>query len=203
VIAGTARGRRLSTPGGRDTRPVLDRVKESWFAVIGSRVEGARVLDLYAGAGPLGIEALSRGASSCVFVESSGECVRLLRENLDAARLSERAELRPVSVAEAVGALAREGRRFDLVFCDPPFELAEGEEFWSPEGAAARAGRLLERGGLLMVRRERRRGADCGEAPRVAGLALSDRRRWGRSEVLFFEKEGDAKSSSTDQREKT
>jgi 16S rRNA (guanine(966)-N(2))-methyltransferase RsmD len=194
IIAGTAKGMKLAAPEGLGTRPVLDRVKESWFAVLGSRaeaagVEGARVLDLYSGVGSLGLEALSRGAAGCVFVESDPECATLLDDHIERARLQDRAEVRRASVETALSDLARERERFDLVFLDPPFELARRDEFYAAGGVLERAGELLASGGLAMLRREAagKEGAKV-EGTEPAGLALADRRAWGRNEVLFFER---------------
>ena len=189
IIAGRARGFRLSAPPGPVTRPVLDRVKESWFAWLAGRTAGARVLDLYSGVGSLGLEALSRGAASCVFVERDPECVSLLREHLERARLEAGAEVRRADAAVALDDLAVAGARFDMVFLDPPFELARDPGFHSHGGILPRAAGLLVAGGLAMLRRESAgrgsRGPEGGpQAPE--GAVLEDRRRWGRSEVLFY-----------------
>ncbi len=190
IIAGTAKGMKFSAPEGLGSRPVLDRVKESWFAVLGSRagtggVEGARVLDLYSGVGSLGLEALSRGAAGCVFVESDPECARLLDDHIERARLQDRAEVRRARAETALPDLARERERFDLVFLDPPFELAGKEDFYAEGGVLALAGELLAPEGWLMLRREVAGKEGAGvEVP--DGLALADRRAWGRNEVLFF-----------------
>ena len=190
IIAGTAKGLRLAAPEGRSTRPVLDRVKESWFAVAQARrggggVEGARVLDLYSGVGSLGLEALSRGAESCVFVESDRECARLLRMHVERARFTDRAEARETRVGRALADLARGRRRFDLVFVDPPFELSRDDGFYAEDGILARAAEILAPEGLLMLRREHAGEKDSG-FPTPGDLALADRRTWGRNEVLFF-----------------
>ena len=190
IIAGTAKGMKLAAPEGLGSRPVLDRVKESWFAVVEARagtrgVEGARVLDLYSGVGSLGLEALSRGAAGCVFVESDAECSRLLDEHVERAHFQDRAEARRARVETALPDLARERQRFDLVFLDPPFELAGRDEFYAERGILARAGELLAPGGLAMLRREAAEKAGA-EAREPDSLALADRRAWGRSEVLFF-----------------
>ena len=92
VITGSARGVRLKTPDGMQTRPTADRVKEAIFSIIQFEIEGRRVLDLFAGTGQLGIEALSRGAEHAVFVDARREAVALVRENLKRTRLSDRAE---------------------------------------------------------------------------------------------------------------
>ncbi len=113
VISGTARGTRLAAlPGEEITRPTVDRVKEGMFSAVQFLLAGARVLDLFAGSGQLGIEALSRGAARCVFIDSSREACAVVRQNLKAAGLFEKA-----SVAEM--AACRE--RFDLVLLDPPY----------------------------------------------------------------------------------
>ena len=190
IIAGTAKGMKLAAPEGLGSRPVLDRVKESWFGMLDARagtrgIEGARVLDLYSGVGSLGLEALSRGAATCVFVESDPECARLLDHHIERARFQDRAEVRRTRVEIALPDLARERQRFDLVFLDPPFELAGREDFYAERGVLERAGELLAPGGLAMLRREAAEKEGVG-AKEPHGLALADRRAWGRNEVLFL-----------------
>ena len=123
VISGSARGRTLKTLGGRETRPTSDRVKEGWFSVLSARREfaGLRVLELYGGIGQLSIEALSRGAESAVIVERSAAARKVIAGNLERCGLPDRAELRGGDAAAALRALAAEGRRFDLIFIDPPY----------------------------------------------------------------------------------
>jgi len=118
VIAGTHRGRRLQAPDTFDTRPVMDFVKESLFSSIAAEVPGAAVLDLYAGAGSFGIEALSRGAESAVFVESGRKALDALRANLDTLGLDA-----VVVAGPAERYVASPSATFDLVFCDPPWLL--------------------------------------------------------------------------------
>ena len=118
VVAGEFKGRRLHTARGTRTRPTADRVREALFSMLGD-VSGARVLDLYAGSGALGIEALSRGAESAVFVERDQAALAALRRNLDA--VGARAEVRRQDVLRF---LARPEGTFDLVFCDPPYDGA-------------------------------------------------------------------------------
>lgn len=121
VIAGTARGVPLVAPRGGATRPITDRVKETLFAILGERVPDARVLDLYAGSGAIGIEALSRGAESADFVEQARRANEAIGRNLAAARVAERARIHPVGV-ERFLAEAAPGERWDLVVLDPPYE---------------------------------------------------------------------------------
>lgn len=124
VIAGSAGGIRLLAVSGRATRPTLDRVRESLFAILAPRLEDARVLDLYAGTGALGLEALSRGAASCVFIESDEAALRVLRQNVERTRLGDRAKVCRGRLPQALGRMMGEGP-FDLVLCDPPYAQAE------------------------------------------------------------------------------
>lgn len=118
VITGTARGRRLETLPGDATRPTSEKVKESLFSAIQFDIEGRRVLDLFAGSGQLGIEALSRGASGCVFVDKNTDAVQIIRRNLQHTGLAANAQ---VLGTDAMSYLTRPGDRFDLVFLDPPY----------------------------------------------------------------------------------
>jgi 16S rRNA (guanine966-N2)-methyltransferase len=118
VVAGTFRGRRLSAPRGTRTRPTADRVREALFSMLGD-VGGARVLDLYAGSGALGIEALSRGADSAMFVERDAQAVATIERNLASLGLDA-----PVARQDVLRFLARADGAFDLVFCDPPYDSA-------------------------------------------------------------------------------
>lgn len=120
VIAGEARGRPLRAPSGRRTRPTPDRVREALFASIAGAVPGAAVLDLYAGSGALGIEALSRGAAFAVFVDDDRAAVRTVTANLTALRLRARARVAAVDAARFCAAPGPEAP-FDLVLCDPPY----------------------------------------------------------------------------------
>lgn len=121
VVGGSARGRRLSAPAGLSTRPTSDRVRESVFNMLMSldAVDGAVVADLFAGSGGLGIEALSRGAASCVFVDDDAWAVRVIRSNLDQTGLNGGSVVRADVLRWVQGA-----GRFDLVFCDPPYAFS-------------------------------------------------------------------------------
>src|ERR1700720_3848280 len=120
IIAGSHKGHTIHAPRGRDTRPTSDRVRENVFNIVGP-VDGAAVLDLYAGSGAMGLEALSRGAARAVFVERDGGAVRAIERNLEKLRLSG-----TVLRQDAVTALATEagsGRKYDLVLVDPPYDM--------------------------------------------------------------------------------
>jgi 16S rRNA (guanine(966)-N(2))-methyltransferase RsmD len=117
IIAGTHRGHTIHAPPGRDTRPTSDRVRENVFNILGP-IEGATVLDLYAGSGAMGLEALSRGAGRAVFVERDADAVKAIESNLDKLRLRG-----TVLRQDAVAVLASETRKYDLVLVDPPYDM--------------------------------------------------------------------------------
>ncbi len=119
IISGTARGRKLKEPQGKDTRPTTDKVKESLFNIIQFELEGRRVLDLFAGTGQLGLEALSRGAEHCTFVDQRRESVTLVKENIKLCRFEERSQ---VVLGEAQTFLRSCRERFDVILLDPPYQ---------------------------------------------------------------------------------
>jgi 16S rRNA (guanine(966)-N(2))-methyltransferase RsmD len=120
IVAGAYGGRRIEAPRGRATRPTSDRVREALFSILGpGAVEGVRVLDLFAGSGALGIEALSRGAAQAVFVDSDARAVAAVRRNLGAIGIEA-----PVHRRDAFAWLKDAGDTFDLVFADPPYSSA-------------------------------------------------------------------------------
>ena len=125
VIAGAHRGRRLTGPQSDSLRPTSDRVREALFSILGTRIRGARVLDLYAGTGAVGIEALSRGAAHVTFVESSPAAQRVLQTNLDRCALDDKAQVRSCRVEQFLRRLAPDLAPFDVVFADPPYAADE------------------------------------------------------------------------------
>jgi 16S rRNA (guanine966-N2)-methyltransferase len=170
VIAGTWGGRRLQAPPGAATRPTSDRVREALFSVLGDRIAGARVLDLFAGSGALGLEALSRGAASATFIESDREACRTINANLDKLKLHA-----TVLCQDVVRALAQERRRFDLVLCDPPYGFDQ-------ERLAPHLARLLNEDGLLVWETAGRE-----PPPAVPGLSERTSRRYGSARLTLFE----------------
>ena len=123
VVSGKAGGIRLDSPKGMNTRPTADKVKEAVFSSISNQVHGARFLDAFSGTGQIGIEALSRGARSAVFLDHSRECVRLIMQNLKRTHLEENAEVIAADVNSGILRI-KEGEPFDLVYMDPPFDEA-------------------------------------------------------------------------------
>lgn len=153
VITGTARGVRLKTPEGRETRPTTDRVKEALFSAIQFEIEGQRVLDLFAGSGQLGIEALSRGANHAVFVDMSKKATALVKENLKLARLQERAT---VVQADYMGFLSRNRETFGLIFLDPPY----AEDFLEKSLQKIVEFDILVSGGIIVAERPDNKALD-------------------------------------------
>ena len=119
VITGTARGRRLKELKGTDTRPTTDQVKEGMFNILQFDIEGRRVLDLFAGTGQLGIEALSRGAASAVFVDARRDAAALVKENIALCGFEDRSRC---IAGDAMGFLSSTRERFDIIFLDPPYD---------------------------------------------------------------------------------
>ena len=155
VITGSARGRKLKTPEGRDIRPTTDNVKESLFNILQFDIEGRRVLDLFAGTGQLGIEALSRGAGSAVFVDADREALRIVRENLRTCGLS--GELRQ---QDALSFL-REGVVFDLIFVDPPYDAG----LYEPVLETIKSVDNLSDGGIIICEARREQALPDMAAP--------------------------------------
>ncbi len=122
IVAGSFGGRRLNVPKGLEIRPTSDRVREAIFNIIGQAVVGARVLDLFAGTGALGLEALSRGALRAVFIDKSPDAVRLIQSNIKRCGVQDRVTVIPTSAAHAIRRLRLQGEDFDLVFLDPPYD---------------------------------------------------------------------------------
>jgi 16S rRNA (guanine966-N2)-methyltransferase len=122
IISGTSKGRRLAPLRGHSIRPTSDRIKESIFNILGTEVEGKVVLDLFAGTGNLGIEALSRGARQTIFVERAREALRTIQRNLLQCGFSEQAEVIPKEVNRTIGLLEARSASFDLILMDPPYE---------------------------------------------------------------------------------
>jgi 16S rRNA (guanine(966)-N(2))-methyltransferase RsmD len=120
IIAGSRKGHTIHAPRGRDTRPTSDRVRENVFNILGP-VDGAAVLDLYAGSGAMGLEALSRGAARAVFVERDADAAHTIERNLDTLRFS--ATVLRLDAVSALAAEARAGRKYDLVLVDPPYDV--------------------------------------------------------------------------------
>jgi len=128
VIAGTARGTILKAGRGLLIRPTSDRVREAIFSILGEKTLNSHFLDLFAGSGALAIEALSRGAASAVIVESSNRCIKIIRQNLDAAGLAEKARIISADAYKYLETAVSQGIKFDIIAADPPYSQKDGPE---------------------------------------------------------------------------
>ncbi len=181
VIGGHARGRRLKVPKGRGLRPTSARVKEALFDILPHDLSGAKVLDLFAGTGNVTIEALSRGATEAILIDSSNESGKAIRENLRRLRLAERTKVWVVPVARGVRLLARRGETFDMIFLDPPYEQGR----LAPSIKAVAEGGLLRPAGVLIAEHSFREQLES----RYGTLVLVDQRRYGSTRLSFFKQE--------------
>lgn len=174
VISGSARGRKLSAPDGLDTRPTTDRVKESIFNIISPYLPAANILDLFAGSGAMGIEALSRASQHAVFIEQNEKALKVIKKNLTDTRLVDRAE---VIRSDAFSFLKRTKIKFDIIFLDPPYNkglltaaIDEIHRF-----------SLLADGGIIVAESE-----VGGELPDGSGFKLIKQSKYGKTVVSVF-----------------
>ncbi len=181
IIAGTARGRQIQAPKGRDTRPTLDRVKEAMFSMIQFRIPDSTVLDLFAGSGNLGLEALSRGARYAVLNDHSRTCCELIRQNAALLRMTDRTQVMQMDFLQALTYLAQAGQKFDLVFLDPPY--AQGPQIAAEK--IADMGLLVPQG-LIVAEHAWDRPPEAG-----SGLNVVNDRKYGDVGVCLLEYGGE------------
>jgi len=143
IVAGAFRGRRLHTPKNDRIRPTIDKVRESVFNIIAEEVPGAKVLDLFAGTGAMGLEALSRGARFCLFVDNGSEAVRLIRENIKLLAADDLSKVIHGTASSAIRRLSAQNELFDLIFMDPPYGKGYVEETFQIVCAVAGDGSLV------------------------------------------------------------
>lgn len=175
IIAGALRGQRLETPAGDRVRPTLDRVRESLFNILAPRMEGATFLDLFAGSGANGIEALSRGASRAVFIDNHPQSAGCIRKNLASTRCEDRGTCMSYRLPEDLRRIPGE---YSIIFADPPFDY--GNYGALIEAVAESA--LLAPGGILIVEHGFKT-----DLPEEAGrLKRSQERRYGKTELTFY-----------------
>ena len=179
IGSGGMRGRKLKAPAGTGTRPLLGRIKKSLFDILAPRLPGARVLDVYAGSGSFGLEALSRGAAEAVLIESEKTAAGVIRDNIAKLGLRESARVTQEDAQSAMRALVGGDHEFDLVFLDPPFRMNVAEDM------LAAAASLLANGGLVILRVPRGRRLP----ERAARLRLMREKTYGVSVVGFYDKE--------------
>lgn len=180
IIAGSARGRKIVTPEGRNTRPTSDRVKESVFGIIHFKLPGTQVLDLFAGSGSLGLESLSRGAIRCIFVDKDSECIQAISKNALNLGFESSCEILRSDYTRALRLLSGRGMKFDLVFLDPPYAAGlyrEAVEFIVKEG-------LLNHDGIIIA--EHAAKQDDWANPEL--YTVYDVRTYGSTSVSFIRK---------------
>lgn len=180
IIGGTARGRAIKAPEGRETRPVTDMIRESLFNIWQFDIEGADFLDLFSGSGCMGLEAVSRGARKAVMVDAAPQAVRTIRANLEKTGLSgPAAEVLKADVLDVIGRYGRTHRRFDIVYVDPPFTVPE----LFPQVMEALAdGALLKEGAILAIRSATR----MKMPERIGALEKVREKVYGNSTVHFY-----------------
>ena len=181
VISGTARGRRLKELPGMETRPTTDKVKESLFNIVQFDIEGRKVLDLFGGTGQLGIEALSRGAESCVFVDQNRQAAAIIKENVQTTGFIDKAR---VQQGDALAFLASCREKFDLILLDPPYntQLLENCIF------AITKFDILSEHGIMVCE-----SADNAQLPAVAAPYEKGREyRYGKIKLTVYHRQGSA-----------
>ena len=178
VITGTARGVQLKTPEGMNTRPTTDRVKEAMFSIIHFDIPGARVLDLFGGTGQLGIEALSRGAASAVFVDAGDQPCKLIRENLKRCKLESNAN---VIRSDYLQYLERCTDRFDIVLLDPPY----AEVFLENAIKKITEIDILKSGGIIVAERPVEKALLC----EIPGFTKSKDYKYGKTLLTLYRKD--------------
>jgi len=189
IIGGTLKGRRLVDWEESGIRPIRDLVRSALFNIVADFVPGAACLDLFAGTGAVGLEALSRGATSCLFIDSSQAACGLIRRNLDALDLLDRGEVFHGDAADGTERFLARGRRFDLVFIDPPYyqDLA-------PRALSALAdGRGLTDDPVVVVASSKRETMD----ERLGVLRVIEQRRYGDNILWFYRRQSGSGEEST------
>jgi 16S rRNA (guanine966-N2)-methyltransferase len=177
IIAGKAGRIAIQVPGGV-ARPTTDFVRQAVFSILSTQVEGAKVLDLYAGSGAIGLEALSRGAASCTFVEENRAACAVITKNLEKTHL----DGGQVVKAEVSAFLKRDPRQYDLIFADPPYWKHHGDKDHIGDLLTSGLARArLAHGGWIIVEVSSRH-----KSPEAGGLRLIDRREYGSSAILLY-----------------
>jgi 16S rRNA (guanine966-N2)-methyltransferase len=184
IISGDLKGRTLRTPPGRVLRPTQGHVRQVLFDVVGEEIHGARVLDLFAGVGAVGIEAVSRGAAEALFIERDATALRFLRENVEAMDLGERCRVLAVSVNVGLRILEEEEGAFRWIFADPPY--GQRPELWIPHLAGPGPGGVLSPDGTLVLETSKRTTVEG----KIGSLRRFRTHQVGETNLDFFGWEG-------------
>lgn len=177
VISGSARGLKLNTPGDDRVRPTTDRVKESMFNIVQDWVYDSQVLDLFAGSGALGIEALSRGASQAVFCDNSLDSIKIIKSNIEKARVVDRSQIVRGDFKRCLRDMEAKNQSFDMIFVDPPYYKGLFEEVLD----TIRACKILKKDGIVIVEHDAKR--PIGQ---VEGLEVYKEKKYGITMLTFY-----------------
>lgn len=178
IISGTMRGRNIKTPTGETTRPTADRVKESVFNIISKRLYNSVVLDMFSGSGNIGIEAISRGSSQCVFIEKDPSSYKILMENIESLGIKDKTMLFNGDSFLTLGLLNKKGMKFDLIFLDPPYFknlIPKAVESINKYG-------LLNEGGIIISEYDSTESID----EKIGNLGIYRSEKYGRIKISFW-----------------
>ncbi len=180
VIGGIARGHRLYAPSGMKIRPISDKVKESLFNIIAPQIVGAKLLDLYAGVGNVGIEALSRGAKKVFFVDKNSQAIDYLKSNLKRVKLEKGSIVLKEDVSRAISTFVLKNEKFDLIFLDPPYKVEAKKLNFILDKASA----ILKEGGIIILSHSSKKEFS------PLGLKLIFSKKYGDTTLSFYKKCG-------------
>lgn len=185
IISGTARGTKLRTLKGTNTRPTLDRIKEALFNIINDNMQDACVLDLFAGSGSLGLEALSRGASFSVFCDNSIESIKVIQDNIEKTKFIEKSLIIKNDYTNAIKTLITQEITFDIIFIDPPYE----SNYRIKALELILEKNLLKSNGIIIVETDDEQEIDNIKNLEL-GLNIYDIRKYGRVRLVFLSRKG-------------
>ena len=182
VISGSARGKKLVSLEGTNTRPTLDRVKESLFNILQFDIENKNILDLFAGSGAIGIEAISRGAKSATFCDNSPDAIRIIKTNIKNTRSTEKATVLNKDYIQALKYLSSNNKKFDIIYLDPPYRT----EFADIAIKEIIDLDLLSKDGIIILETDDMKKE---EAIQNEKIEIFDKRKYGRAILIFIRKE--------------
>lgn len=182
VISGTARGKKLTSLEGLETRPTLDRVKEALFNILQFDIKDANVLDLFSGSGALGIEALSRGAKKAVLCDSSKKAIEIIDKNLVATRLKDKAEIIKKDYLEVLNYLKKETEKFNIIFLDPPYKT----DYIYRSIEKILQYNLLAEDGIIIAETDDENKIE--EIKKIKNIEIYDARKYGIVHIIFIRK---------------
>lgn len=181
IITGIAKGRVIKAPEGLNTRPTSDRVKESFFNIISKKIYGARTLDLFSGTGNLGLEAISRGAEVCTFVESNNSAYKILAMNIEALGFVSSSELYKRDAFDTLEMLGKSNKKYDIIFLDPPYSMGLVEKSIKKISEL----KILRKDGIII--------SECDEKDiipeKIYDIKIYRAEKYGRTKIYFWNEE--------------